>query len=449
MINYHKRLIPLLFLPLLFSDFALANVDYRWKATKTGGIIGYGSTPSEAVENLSASYYVHSCQINSPTSATCWFDTVSPPAKYFLKEVHRTTSSCPEGTEFDPTDGSCSPIPEPEPEPIQCEAGEQSSTRKFFEDGVVAGLPPKLHVNGCVMEYVGKQNCAWPYTKDGVLGSMCDVVYEFTGQEAPTTDNEIPGEGTEEGNVPDKLPDEDTASPSGPDPDENNSCPPGYMMQGNTCFRIPPEHPDYDPDKDPMPGGGSGNSGNNGDGDQDGDWAKESTLKGIEKTLKDIDKTGKAIESATKTGNATTEGLLRDIKDAIENIPGGGGGTDPGTGGDGDGEEGGDFDGSCEGEICGFGERDLFGEEVPSFSDSLQSIHTGIKNSPIGQSIGAIQFPSGGTCPTGSISIDVMGQSMPLVFDSHCDLWETIKPIISAAFLALWALIAVRVFLSA
>lgn len=96
-----------------------------------------------------------------------------------------------------------------------------------------------------------------------------------------------------------------------------------------------------------------------------------------------------------------------------------------------------------------FEERDFFGDEVPSFSDSLQSISEGIGNSPISQAINSIQFPSSGTCPTGSITISVMGYAMPLVFESHCDIWESIRPIISAAFLALWALVAVRVFLSA
>lgn len=96
-----------------------------------------------------------------------------------------------------------------------------------------------------------------------------------------------------------------------------------------------------------------------------------------------------------------------------------------------------------------FEERDFFGDEVPSFSDSLQSISEGIGNSPISQAINSIQFPSSGICPTGSITISVMGYAMPLVFESHCDIWESIGPIISAAFLALWALVAVRVFLSA
>lgn len=35
------------------------------------------------------------------------------------------------------------------------------------------------------------------------------------------------------------------------------------------------------------------------------------------------------------------------------------------------------------------------------------------------------------------------------MFDSHCSLWAQIEPILKAVFLAFWALLSVRVFLSA
>ncbi|MDL4564918.1 hypothetical protein [Pseudomonas aeruginosa] len=36
-----------------------------------------------------------------------------------------------------------------------------------------------------------------------------------------------------------------------------------------------------------------------------------------------------------------------------------------------------------------------------------------------------------------------------IAFDSHCDLSAQIEPILRAVFLAFWALLSVRVFLSA
>lgn len=343
------------------------------------------------------------------------------------------------------------------PEPDQCEAGQDTSYWKFFGNGVLSEVPTDVCLLGCDYVQTASSPCMGPVEKNGVAGNSCKLTYTSTGDEC-SSGSEPPGDDapppdTEENTQCQKFVNVDGSwgfdcNPK-PDPDpENNSCPPGYIMQGTTCFRIPPDHPDYDPDKDPnnpKPG--------DGDGDKGGDYAKDSTLKEIGKTLKDIDKTTKATESAIKTGDAVTHNLLQGIKDAIGNIPGGGGGgNQPGDGdgnGDGEGGDGGEGGGTCEEETCGFGERDLFDGEVPTFAESFETIHSGIKNSPIGQSLSAISFPSGGTCPTGSISISMMGASIPLVFDSHCDLWGKIAPIISAAFLALWALLAVRVFLSA
>ncbi|HCE8095618.1 TPA: hypothetical protein NIC39_005851 [Pseudomonas aeruginosa] len=84
-------------------------------------------------------------------------------------------------------------------------------------------------------------------------------------------------------------------------------------------------------------------------------------------------------------------------------------------------------------------------DKVPGFDESLQAAWTGIQKSPIGQALDRINFPSGGACPTGSISM--FGSN--IMFDSHCDLSAQIEPILRAVFLAFWALLSVRVFLSA
>lgn len=52
---------------------------------------------------------------------------------------------------------------------------------------------------------------------------------------------------------------------------------------------------------------------------------------------------------------------------------------------------------------------------------------------------------SGGMCPEASIPI--LGTSVS--FDSHCALFASISPILTAVFIAAWSLLAMRVFLSA
>lgn len=136
----------------------------------------------------------------------------------------------------------------------------------------------------------------------------------------------------------------------------------------------------------------------------------------------------------------------------------GGNGNGSGTGGtgdgDGEGEEGspsGEGVENCTDGRCGFGDEraNPFGGEVRSFSDSMAAFYDGISSSPISSSINNIQFPTGGTCPVGSTDISFGFGSFKVDFSEHCNFWQQISPIISAAFLALWAVVAVRVFLSA
>ncbi|HFX3565022.1 TPA: hypothetical protein ACIEA2_004503 [Pseudomonas aeruginosa] len=120
--------------------------------------------------------------------------------------------------------------------------------------------------------------------------------------------------------------------------------------------------------------------------------------------------------------------------------PGDGGG-DGGTGGGGTGLEGG-----CKDDSCAFVKNNPFGtDKVPGFDESLQKAWTDIKKAPIGQALGKITFPTGGSCPVQSV--ELFGKSV--MFDSHCSLWAQIEPILKAVFLAFWALLSVRVFLSA
>ena len=63
---------------------------------------------------------------------------------------------------------------------------------------------------------------------------------------------------------------------------------------------------------------------------------------------------------------------------------------------------------------------------------------------------------SSGACSAGSPSngggdgtINIGFGSIGIELSEHCNFWEQIAPILSAAFMALWSVIAVRVFLSA
>ncbi len=412
---------------LLFPTLAFSS-DYTWHANRQN-LKGTGSTPSEAVSNLSSSYYVHSCVVISKTKADCWFDTVSPPTKFFYQDVFRLTDQCPDGHDFNFDNGKCEPE-EPE-EPEQCEAGNEVSHWKFFGKNTLYNIPPTACLVGCRYNHTSSTPCMGPVESNGAVGNSCKMTYTGTGEECSggndsPPDDEPPGPEAEENPDCKKFTNVDGSwgfdcSPK-PDPDEeNNSCPPGYMMQGDTCFRIPPEHPDYDPDKDPEnPGNGDGgNGGNNGEGDENGDWAKESTLQGIDKTLKDIDKTGKAIESAMKTGNATTHDLLRGIKDAIGNIPGGGGGNGNGTGsGDGDGE--GEGDGLTEPEGGSFDEAiaeyeeaiDLLKEQVQERFDRIKLFKIpGLQLSEGGGTLPSFSFS---TKHFGSHEVDLNHYAEPL-----------------------------------
>lgn len=125
---------------------------------------------------------------------------------------------------------------------------------------------------------------------------------------------------------------------------------------------------------------------------------------------------------------------------------GGSGGDDGGSGGDDGGGDGGGPEEDCRGDRCDFLEGKPFGKKpIGTFSQSFDKIWKGVSASPIGQSLGRITVPSGGSCPTQSVQL--FGKS--IAFTEHCTLWNQIQPILSAVFLAVWALLAVRIFLSA
>lgn len=415
MFNFVRFLLASL---VLFSGGAFAE-DYYYRFSTYPERF---SSPDAACQSIKVSEglsFTHSVSTNGGLHFNCHFqDSQGNPNPYSY--VTRYGSSCPEGTEFDSTTGLCVPPPS------DCEAGQSSSFEFLYcydydgtggcSAGSQTGRPGSFCRNSCV--HVPDYNpgttdadCYSYGNGDGSSGPavMCSVTAETNGSECS-------GE----------------YSPESPD----NSCPsgtvPGQVNGKNVCVSS---------------GDGGGDGGDNGGGDG-GDNGGENGGDngggdGGDNGGGDGDGTGGNGNGNGNGGNGDGTGGNGD----------GTGGTGTGGDGDGDGDGSGSAEGvdNCESGRCDFGDDrgDPFGGEVRSFSESLTAAMTGMKNSPLGNSIGNIQFPTGGTCPTGSTSIATPFGSMSIDFESHCTLWEQIASILSAVFLAFWAILAVRVFLSA
>lgn len=414
MFNF-MRVFSLLFL-FIISSFTFAE-DYWWSGKNPA--IKYGSAQEGCYSWLVKSN--RKGQMKSPILYNCWAYSDSDTAQKFPNESgasSRSGDSCPPDTEYNTETGEC------EPPPNNCEAGQSSSFEFLYcydydgtggcSAGSQTGRPGTFCRNSCV--HVPDYNpgttdadCYSYGNGDGSSGPavMCSVSAETNGSQCS-------GE----------------YSPESPD----NSCPsgtvPGQVNGKNVCV----------PSGD---GGGDGGDNGGGDGGDNGgeNGGENGGGDGGDNGGGDGDGTG---------GNGNGNG---GNGDGTGGNGDGTGGT--GTGGDGDGE--GDGSGSaegvdnCESGRCDFGDDrgDPFDGEVRSFADSLSAAMSGMKNSPLGSSIGNIQFPTGGTCPTGSTSINIGIGSIPIELTEHCNFWQQIAPILSAVFLAFWAILAVRIFLSA
>lgn len=351
MFNFLRFLLACL---MLFSANVFA-VDYYWTGYNVPGTFQSSSDAITATvngfikgddvsavlsEKRGSPPKIQICVLTTTASGftqnRCWFN------------IQRYGDSCPADTEYNSETGECVPPPS------QCEAGNFISINKFFPfGGGGVRLPPNVCVAGCEASYYETDQCSGPYEQQGqtgVLGNNCRVRYQENGVQCsdtspPPNDDPAP---------PNDMPPSDCrpfinadgsvgmdCNPR-PDPDDN-SCPPGYMIQGTTCFRIPPDHPDYDPNKDPnKPGDGDGDG--SGDGDGEGDGSGDGTEKGLAKdsTLKDI---GTKIDTTNtkltgidgKLGTSNT--LLQGIIDAVGKIPNSGGSSNGNGDGDGEGED--------------------------------------------------------------------------------------------------------------
>lgn len=419
MFNFARVLLAVL---ALFSGGAFASEYYYW----IGGPnlqIRY-QTANDACQSYNHPYGVR-VEMGSESSGTCRVIGGNNPG-YQLGGTQRILGSCPNDEEFDFETQSCVSS-------NQCEAGQSSSFEFLYcynydggngcSAGTSTGRPGSFCRNSCVHipDYNPSTTDADCYAYQNGDGSSGPAV--FCSVTAETNGSECSGEYT----------------PDSPD----NSCPsgtvPGQLNGKNVCI------PSGDGGGDGGDNGG-GDGGDNGGGDGGGDGGDDGGGDAGDNGGGDGGGDG-GDGGGNGNGNGGGDG------DGSGNGDGTGG---SGTGGEGDGDgdaSGGSGEGvdNCESGRCDFGDErgDPFGGEVRSFADSLTAAMNGMKNSPLGNSIGNIQFPTGGSCPTGSTSINIGIGSIPIDFTEHCNFWQQIAPILSAVFLALWAIIAVRVFLSA
>lgn len=428
MFNFVRVLLAGLF---LFSGVSYAQ-DYYW--------IYNGSIPkNHPYESLSAAISAWETQ----KSAFKLAGLLSSSDNYKTFNVQRKSDSspignirfsrfgdsCPANTEYNSEIGECL-APEPQPESFEFLFCYNYDGGDGCAPGTNKGRPDSFCKNGVVFsaDYNPSTTDASCYSYgngDGTSGLaiMCSVTGTPTDQSCNN--------------------DYKTDTP-------DNSCPAGTVSGefNNKRVCVPSGT-----------GGGSGDGGEDGDnfgnGDGDGDGSGGETGGGGDGNGSDGD--GDGTGSGGSSGGSNNGGGGSSSGDG-SGTDGDGSGSGSGNGsgdGEGEGKEEGIGSGQdvefCESGRCEFGDEksDFFGGEVRTFSESMSAIFEGMQNSPLSSAISNIKFPEGGTCPTGSMSIDIGIGVIPLRFEEHCNFWEQISPVLSAAFLALWSVIAVRVFLSA
>lgn len=358
-----------------------------------------------------------------------------PPSVYLehLASIYRGGGECPVGASYDEVKMACDCGPDktldlgsnscvakpPEPEPDKCEAGQTdlfasapSPVVQISGRNQVLSNPPTGCKNGCAYTASSSKTRSCYFVPGSQTDGFCNYLLTSDGNSCAADSGNPGAVGPPLNPTPPTDPDEPPSDPKDP------GCPTGYSWSGTTCV------------KSDGSGGPGGDGGTGGGGDGGGDGG----------TGGGGDGGGDGGTGGGGDGGGTP------------GTGGDGGGTGGGTGGgDGSGEGGGTgggtgLEGGCKDDSCAFVKNNPFGEDkVPGFDESLQKAWTDIKKAPIGQALERITFPSGGSCPTQSVELFGKG----IMFDSHCDLWGQIEPILKAVFLAFWALLSVRVFLSA
>ena len=413
---------------LLFSGSVFAE-HYYFSITRSD--IKYSSASAACSFNTDWSFS-NVTGPNESNKISCWgshYANAGVVSSY--RSIYRRGDSCPPSSNYNSHLGQCDPKDdEAEPESFEFLFCYNYDGGDGCAPGTNKGRPDSFCKNGVVFsaDYNPSTTDASCYSYgngDGTSGPaiMCSVTGTPTDQSCKT--------------------DYKTDTP-------DNSCPAGTVSGefNNKRVCVPSGT-----------GGGNGDGGedggNSGDGGGDGDGSGGETGGDGDGNGSDGDGDGTGSGGNSGGGNNGGGGSSGG-GDGNGDGNGTGNGSGNGTGdGEGEGEEEGIGSGQgvefCESGRCEFGDEksDFFDGEVRTFSESMSAIFEGMQNSPLNSAISNIKFPEGGTCPTGSTSIDIGIGVIPLTFEEHCNFWEQISPVLSAAFLALWSVIAVRVFLSA
>ncbi|HBO2834422.1 attachment protein [Pseudomonas aeruginosa] len=417
----------LLLLFLSMASVCAHSEDFYWRIAYPDGQFRYESAEAACQANNDyyrkdyGSGYSRIEVRNKPIDETHWscylyaYKLDSKGVEYIAGQrgnnATRYGTECPAGTEYDPATGGC--------KVNNCIAGlvdlfssGPSPVYQLNGRNAVASSPPTGCKGGCAYVPETSKTTSCYFMPGSTSEGFCNYSLKSSGETCPADTNNPAMTGPSLNDTPPTDPDEPPSDPNDP------GCPSGYSWSGTTCVKTPTDPTDP---TDPGEGGGDGGTGGGGDGGTGG--------------------------GGDGGGDGGTGG-------------GGDGGGTPGTGGDGGGTGGGGdgsgegggtgggtgLEGGCKDDSCAFVKNNPFGKDkVPGFDESLQKAWTDIKNAPIGQALGKITFPTGGSCPVQSV--ELFGKSV--MFSSHCDLWAQIEPILKAVFLAFWALLSVRVFLSA
>ncbi|MBU1836635.1 MAG: hypothetical protein KJ834_11410 [Alphaproteobacteria bacterium] len=399
--------------------------------------------------------------------------------------VRRAGDSCPSGTEYDPSTGICD-VP---PGPVECDqnwsGGDIVYSDQLKQCVKYPNLPPEefcefmtgkdtgnTHLEATSGDASGPKSVAAP-------GTFCSVSVE-------KADCKMNTEGTYNCVVSGKY-------SGGFDPNADKA--PGHCSTLD-CETVPPEDPVPEPEvikkDDPCIYSASGDkevchSSKSEEKEGTADCGvfngvatcvtKQPSKNGIdirtevtkkiladgttETTKKDVATITKcvAVKSCTTSQTTTTTTTKKDSNgnttsvgstctgsacpDKNGNPDGNGDGLGDCTTGDGEfcgGGTGGDGDGS------GGGVESPELEEVPEYADTVEGYFNRIKNAPIITAVTGITVPTGGSCPTYSASHEYFGSIDTGVF---CDMGPDLLGMLKYLFLAMWAWVAIRTFMTA
>lgn len=477
-----------LLLAFVFSVSAYA-ADYSWRknyyaylgsasSADTGCKQMEGAVATNAGTNKRATYVYK--QASSATAFRCYYQLASynstskeyvdygEPTNFvgWTISVSRQGDSCPAGSTYNSQEGRCDP---------ECSSGQtlnpatgQCDDDNPCSDKVGSSSPFSISGNigdsfltpvggsfvnsdsGCQSGCYGHTNSVKCNLKAGEPATYkCSGLLYFTGAQCSSGSTDVSSSDSPDPGPPDSSDDTDqncTSWVSGPE-GESRTCVStsssnrdGQMAGGDSPSPTPESSTDVQTDtttKTPNADGGTTITTESNTTNTYCNLGGCTSTTTTNTTTTTTDASGETTASSSTCSGANCDG----VKD----------GTGTGTG-DSTGMAGsfGDFEGpgicdpsaGCSPQLDTASE---LGDSVPSFGQTMESIHSGISNSPIMSSLASVEWPSGGSCPT--YSLELFGGSMSMT--EHCDVWSSVQSVLSSVFLAIWAFVAIRVFMSA